>query len=74
MSMKTITRLRCICGHEGLIVEGENDQPYSKEWSHTSLRDLNRNGVYSGSNSLFAKMQPSCPKCGRSLSPEHIVP
>lgn len=71
--MRTITPLACPCGHRGSIVESENDQPYSKEWSRTSLRDLESKGQYTGPNELFAKMHPSCPKCGTTLTPDHIV-
>jgi hypothetical protein len=71
MTMRTFTRLQCPCGHKGSIVESENDQPYSKEWSSTSLRDLDSKGTYAGPNELFTKMQPSCPKCGLSLNPNH---
>lgn len=73
MTMRTFTRLACSCGHQGSIVESENDQPYSKEWSSTSLRDLESKGQYQGPNELFVRMHPSCPKCGASLTPDHIV-
>ena len=73
MAMRTITRLACPCGHQGAIVESENDQPYSKEWSNTSLRDLESKGQYQGPNELFTKTRPSCPKCGKSLTPDYIV-
>lgn len=73
MTYRTFTKLKCYCGHVGQIVESENDQPYSKEWSKTSLRDLEGKGQYSGPHHLVAKMRPSCPKCGCSLTPEHIV-
>jgi hypothetical protein len=73
MTLRTVTKLSCPCGHHGSIVESENDQPYSKEWSSTSLRNLDSKGLYSGSNVLFSKMRPSCPKCGHTLTPEHIV-
>jgi len=72
MTMRTFTKLQCPCSHKGEIVESENDQPYSKEWSSVSLRDLDSKGTYSGQNALFRKMRPSCPKCGMSLSPDHI--
>lgn len=73
MTYRNITKLKCSCGHIGRIVESENDQPYSKEWSSTSLRELERNGNYSGPHTLISKLKPSCPKCGYSLSPEDIV-
>lgn len=73
MTTHTHTRLVCPCGHKGSIVESENDQPYSKEWHSTSLRDLESKGTYKGSNVLFAEERPSCPKCGMTLTPDHIV-
>ena len=72
MTMRTFTRLTCACGHKGSIVESENDQPFSTEWSSTSLRDLDSKGTYAGPNELFAKVRPSCPTCGTSLAPEHV--
>lgn len=73
MTMRTYTKLQCSCGQTGEIVESENDQPFSKEWSKTSLRNLGYKGSYQGSHHLIAKMHPSCLNCGNSLSPEHIV-
>lgn len=73
MTMRTITQLCCQCGHKGSIVESENDQPFSKEWSSASLRELESKGHYRGPNQLFQKMQPSCPKCNMTLTPDHIV-
>lgn len=73
MTMRTITRMKCHCGHIGAIVESENDQPYSKEWFSTSVRDLERKGLYCGQHSLFNDIKPSCPKCGRSLTPENVI-
>jgi hypothetical protein len=73
MTYRTFTNLRCDCGHSGQIVESENDQPYSTLWSSTSVVDLEKGGTYSGRNQLISKIKPSCPKCGLSLTPEHIV-
>jgi len=73
MTMRTFTKLRCYCGHIGAIVESENDQPYSKEWSSTSVRDLDTKGQYCGQNRLFDGVRPSCPKCGRTLTPENVI-
>ena len=72
MTMRTITNIKCPCGHKGSIVESENDQPYSKEWSTINLRDLDSKGLYNGKNELFTKMKPSCPKCGMTLSPDNV--
>lgn len=73
MTMRTITKLLCTCGHTGSIVESENDQPYSKEWLSTSLRELEHKGQYTGKNSLFSRMRPSCPKCGTTLTPDNVA-
>lgn len=73
MTMRTITQVCCECGHRGAIVESENDQPFSKEWSSTSLRELESNGEYRGSNKLFQRMKPSCPKCKKTITPDNIV-
>ncbi|WP_375749987.1 hypothetical protein [Vibrio sp. HN007] len=73
MTYRVFTKLQCPCGHVGQIVESENDQPFSREWSRTSLRDLDNKGDYSGKHGLISRMKPSCPKCGTSLTPEHII-
>jgi hypothetical protein len=73
MTLRTITRLLCSCGHQGEIVVRENDQPYSSPWSTTSLEGLEAKGHYTGSNDLFREVQPSCPKCGSPLSPENVI-
>lgn len=73
MTIRTFTKLKCSCGQVGEIVESENDQPFSKEWSKTSLRNLGSKGLYKGNHQLFARMHPSCLACGISLNPEHIL-
>ena len=32
MTYRTETKLRCECGHSGLLRTAENDQPYSDSW------------------------------------------
>ena len=59
MTMRTFTWLQCSCGHKGAIVESENDQPYSKEWTSVGLRELESKGQYNGPDELFAKLKPS---------------
>ena len=63
MTTRTYTHLSCPCGHRGTIVESENDQPYSKQWTSTNYRDddLRR---YAGEESGFAAFGMACPKCG----------
>lgn len=73
MTMRTFTWLQCFCGHRGAIVESENDQPYSKEWSRTSLRDLESGGTYHGPYALISEIRPSCPKCKATLTPDNII-
>lgn len=73
MTMRTYTKLKCSCGQIGEIVESENDQPFTKEWSKTSLKNLGSNGNYTGNHYLMSKMHPSCLTCGKSLVPENIV-
>ncbi len=73
MTFRTYTKLKCSCGQIGEIVESENDQPFSKEWSKTSLRNLGSKGNYNGNYFLISSMRSSCLICGRSLGPEHIV-
>ena len=73
MTMRTYTKLQCSCGQIGEIVESENDQPFSTEWSKTSLKNLGSKGSYKGRNYLLSKMRPSCLACEMSLEPKHII-
>lgn len=38
--MRDFTWYQCACGHKGAVVVSDNDQPYSRIWEQTSLRDL----------------------------------
>lgn len=73
MTIRTYTKLKCLCGQVGEIVESENDQPFSREWSKASLRNLGNKGNYQGDNYLISRMRPSCLNCGQSLGNEHII-
>jgi hypothetical protein len=73
MTMRTHTHLKCPCGHVGTITVSENDQPHSAEWSSATYEGLEHNGTYAGPDNWFSEMRFSCPKCGASLTPEHIV-
>jgi hypothetical protein len=77
--MTTVTNysVTCDCGHIGAIKMKENDQPYSKQWERYSLVDLNGNstGIEGGFlqwDKVFSDMRPTCPKCGKQLTPENL--
>jgi hypothetical protein len=72
MPVRTITHLACSCGHEGSIVESRSDDSHIA-WYLATLRALSHNGTYDGLDPLFAETTPSCPECGASLGPEHVV-
>lgn len=57
MTMRTITKLRCECGHEGQHVLSENDQPYSKNWESERTEGF--------SNGPDTK-EMRCPSCGQT--------
>jgi hypothetical protein len=61
MTMRTVTKLKCECGHEGRHVLSENDQPYSEMWESNSLEGFNGGGK---DGSDCAKMH--CPACGKT--------
>lgn len=78
MTMRTEYPVKCVCGHTGLIKMSENDQPYSKPWEQYSLQDLKGNSGFNVEGSanwetVFQKLQPSCPKCGIILTPNHLI-
>lgn len=61
MTMRTVTKLTCECGHTGFLHTSENDQPYSKMWESHSL-----DGFKEGKESDASKipLSPICPECG----------
>jgi hypothetical protein len=73
MTRRRITHISCPCGHRGSIVESMDDDA-STNWYFASLRGLSHGGTYDGIDELFAELTPACPKCGLSLSPEHVIP
>lgn len=73
MTMRTKHPVKCSCGHIGIIKMSENDQPFSKPWESYSLEDLKGNSECSVEGfmnweTVFEKLQPVCPKCGKKLS------
>lgn len=64
MTMRTYTHLACPCGHHGTLVESENDQPYSTEWSSIKYRDEDMRETRGGTHSTFAEAGMKCPACG----------
>lgn len=63
MTMRDFTWYQCTCGHKGAVVVSENDQPYSRMWERTSLRDLEGSAE-----------KPICPKCKAALTRVNVVP
>lgn len=77
MTMRTRYKVECSCGHAGLIKLSENDQPYSDSWESYSAENLDSNGGFyidghADWDEVFKNMEPSCPKCGRKLSPSDL--
>lgn len=62
MTMRDFTWYQCACGHKGAVVVSENDQPYSRMWEQTSLRDLEGSAE-----------QPICPKCKAALTRANVI-
>lgn len=76
MTMRTTYSLTCSCGHKGAIWMSENDQPYSRPLESYSLESLNGGGyrVEGAANwpTVFEAMKPTCPQCGKALTPENF--
>lgn len=76
MTMRTTYPLTCSCGRKGAIKMGENDQPYSKPWESYSLENLGGGSFrvegFAEWPAVFAALQPTCPQCGKVLSPENL--
>ncbi|MGF6298016.1 hypothetical protein OKW42_001346 [Paraburkholderia sp. WC7.3d] len=72
MKTHTFTYVACTCGHRGSIVQTYDPTPPAG-WYHAWLRDLSSGGAYEGIDELFAENRPSCPECGRSLTPQDVV-
>src|SRR6185437_570412 len=73
MKTRSITHVRCPCGHRGSIIESVDDEAATDGWHFSCLRDLKHGGDYEGLDPLFADTMPACPACGQSLGPEHVV-
>lgn len=77
MTMRTELKLKCACGHIGVIKMSKNDQPYSKPWEKYSLKELNGNCEWytegtADFKTVIKNLNPSCPKCGKKLNTEII--
>jgi hypothetical protein len=72
MTSRKITKVICPCGHQGSIVESRYDDVRS-HWYLATLLELSHNGIYDGLDALFSETTPACPKCERSLGPEHMI-
>ncbi|SNX74386.1 hypothetical protein SAMN05878503_12216 [Cereibacter ovatus] len=77
--MTTTTRhtVACPCGHKGTIRMRENDAPFTRQWESYSLEGLNGGSTevdgFLSWEEVFARIAPSCPKCGQKLTPDHLT-
>lgn len=76
MTMTTKYPVLCDCGHRGLLRMRENDQPFSSQWERWSVSDLEGGTYYTEGyitlDEAFTRLEPTCPKCGTKLSPDHL--
>lgn len=78
MTMRTIYRVICNCGHKGGIRLSENDQPFSSNWEKYSLIDLNGGSFATTDPGLsweriFKEIKPTCPKCQSKLGIQNLI-
>lgn len=77
MTMRTSHKVKCECGHEGIIRHSESDQPYAKCWDSYSLEGLEGSGFYTEKavewDVIFKEMKPKCPQCQKILSSNSLV-
>lgn len=59
MTLRTTSKLKCECGHEGILKTAENDQPYSSPWVKYDLEGFY--GTVSEGNLDLVR----CPTCGK---------
>ena len=59
MTLRTVSALRCRCGHTGSMRTAENDQPYSASWTRHELDG------FSGTVSEWKLDFVRCPSCGQ---------
>jgi len=58
MTLRTRDKLVCDCGHLGLLISSENDQPYGAPWTRHELEG------FSGSVDDWNLERVQCPNCG----------
>ena len=61
MTMRTVDKLKCECGHTGSLHTSENDQPYSSPWVSRKLEGFNGNISEAETLELV-----QCPNCGQT--------
>ena len=60
MTIRTVDKIECECGHTGLLRMSENDQPYSTPWVKRTLEGFV--GTVSDNGELE---KVSCLRCGK---------
>ena len=58
MTLRTVTQLKCECGHKGTYTLSENDQPNGTPWESHTLQGFMGGGVHESDQT---KMH--CPAC-----------
>jgi len=67
--------VKCTCGHIGKILVDDVDINMWDSWEHYTLSNLKGHEFKSEIatwDEVFNHMQPKCPKCKQSLSPDHL--
>lgn len=64
MSYKTFTHFHCeACDYRAVLIESENDQPYSKEWRSERVQEGDYRVQWGGSETTYKEAGQPCPRC-----------
>lgn len=76
MTLRTKHTVKCKCGHEGLILLSENDQPFSTNWQKYTLENLDGSSYSlerdANWDEVFSNMNIKCPSCHTKLDKQSL--
>jgi len=76
MSTYVENKVKCDCGHEGIIHLHEGDGPFNNFWEKYSLENLDGESFESDSPvnmiRVLEEMKVNCPKCKNKIEKKHL--